>query len=307
MSKGTMSTLLLGLLCLVVSTAPAQAGTKHYYYTDAQGTVLAKADAQGSIVASYDYAPYGKQVLGTPPSGPSGYTGHVNDAESGFVYMQARYYDPGTGRFLSVDPVTPSAGNLYSFNRYVYASNNPIMNIDPDGRQSTGETIDRKTQQAFNETGGGARAAAWVFAGVAWKALGAEGLSQVVDKGSSASTGDKVGAGIEVLSAFPPIKIAGKIAIVAEDVAKGVDAAKAGTKFSSEKAALVDMAKSDKRAGMTSGDMQAYKDLNKELPDPFPTNKVRGPEAHDSGAPTSQQPHGHVGPVDHIPINDQKP
>ncbi len=126
---------LLGLLWIAAGIAPAQAGTKHYYYTDAQGTVLAKADAQGNIVATYDYAPYGTQVLGTPPSGPTGYTGHVNDAESGLVYMQARYYDPVVGRFLSVDPVGVSPGDVFGLNRYAYASNNPIINIDPDGMQ----------------------------------------------------------------------------------------------------------------------------------------------------------------------------
>jgi hypothetical protein len=67
------------------------------------------------------------------------------------------------------------------------------------------------------------------------------------------------------------------------------------------------MAKADKKSGMSSADMKAYKDLNKQLPDPFPTNKVRGPEAHKSGAPSSQAPHGHVGPVDHIPIRDRDP
>jgi len=117
------------VLVLLLVTTLAQAGTKHYYYTDPQGTVLAKADAQGNIVATYDYAPYGAQVLGTPPSGPTGYTGHVNDVESGLVYMQARYYDPAVGRFLSVDPISV----LKKFSRYTYASNNPIANIDPGG------------------------------------------------------------------------------------------------------------------------------------------------------------------------------
>ena len=72
-------------------------------------------------------------------------------------------------------------------------------------------------------------------------------------------------------------------------------------RFSSEKQALVDMAKADKRKGITPGDMKAYKDLNKELPDPFPSNKVRGPEMHPN-RPHGKKPHGHVGPVDHIPI-----
>jgi hypothetical protein len=38
------------------------------------------------------------------------------------------------GRFLSTDPVDPAAGNVYNFNRYAYADNNPIKNTDPDGR-----------------------------------------------------------------------------------------------------------------------------------------------------------------------------
>lgn len=74
-------------------------------------------------------------------------------------------------------------------------------------------------------------------------------------------------------------------------------------KFSEEKQALVEMAKKDKKDGMTSGDMEAYKDLNKDLPDPFPDNKVRGPEVHPN-RPHGKEPHGHVGPVDHIPIVD---
>ena len=118
---------------LLLATGWAHAGTVHYYYTDPQGTVLAKADAQGHILATYDYAPYGSQALGTPPDGP-GYTGHVNDPESGLVYMQARYYDPSTGRFLSVDPVGSAPGNVFNFNRYGYANNNPVVNVDPDGR-----------------------------------------------------------------------------------------------------------------------------------------------------------------------------
>jgi len=81
--------------------------------------------------------------------------------------------------------------------------------------------------------------------------------------------------------------------------------------FSKEKQALVDMAKADKQAGgITRGDMKAYKELNNGLPDPFPEDQVRGPEMHRLRTPASkpgagQQPHGHVGPVDHIPIKDE--
>ncbi|RDS79797.1 RHS repeat-associated core domain-containing protein [Dyella psychrodurans] len=118
------------LLCGVV-----HADKVTYILTDPNGTVLAEADAQGNITKTFDYRPYGQQALGQPPNGP-GYTGHVNDPDTDLVYMQARYYDPETGRFLSVDPAGVQPGDVYGFNRYAYASNNPILNIDPNGRDA---------------------------------------------------------------------------------------------------------------------------------------------------------------------------
>lgn len=127
----------MGSLLILLFSGLSHAGTHHYYYTDPQGTVLAKTDASGNIIATYDYAPYGTTVAGMSPApdGP-GYTGHVNDPDTGLVYMQARYYDSGTGRFLSLDPVPPSAGNAFNFSRYAYANNNPVVNIDPDGHEA---------------------------------------------------------------------------------------------------------------------------------------------------------------------------
>ena len=124
---------LLGLWLGLGLQARAQTDTVTYVYTDPQGTPLVQADASGNVIAKYDYTPYGNSIasLGAAPNGP-GYTGHVNDPETGLVYMQARYYQP-TGRFLSPDPVEPSAGNVYGFNRYAYANNNPIINTDPTG------------------------------------------------------------------------------------------------------------------------------------------------------------------------------
>ncbi len=50
--------------------------------------------------------------------------------------MQARYYDPSSARFLSADPKTLVPGAPTQFARYSYANNNPIANIDPDGRRA---------------------------------------------------------------------------------------------------------------------------------------------------------------------------
>lgn len=139
--KATTLRFAMAAACLISSGLYAD--EVHYYYTDPNGNVLAKTDAQGNIVASYDYTPYGTAVtaLGSPPDGP-GYSGHVNDPETGLIYMQARYYAPGFGRFLSPDPDVPAPGNVFNFNRYEYVNNNPIMGVDPTGRiiQIVGDT-----------------------------------------------------------------------------------------------------------------------------------------------------------------------
>jgi RHS repeat-associated protein len=133
----TMFKQLLAAICIwmLVILAVGATGTVTYVYTDPQGTPLAEADAKGNITATFDYTPYGTVALGSAPNG-LGYTGHVNDPTTNLIYMQARYYDPITGRFLSVDPVVLTAGDVFKANRYSYANSNPIRNIDPDGKQA---------------------------------------------------------------------------------------------------------------------------------------------------------------------------
>ena len=58
----------------------------------------------------------GRLQTGPIPTG-IGFTGHVNDADTGLVYMQQRYYDAVAGRFLSVDPVTTNAKDGSFFDR----------------------------------------------------------------------------------------------------------------------------------------------------------------------------------------------
>jgi RHS repeat-associated protein len=47
--------------------------------------------------------------------------------------QKARWYDPGSGTFLSVDPVVADAGDPQAYNAYAYARNNPVSNVDPTG------------------------------------------------------------------------------------------------------------------------------------------------------------------------------
>jgi RHS repeat-associated protein len=79
------------------------------------------------------YRPFGETI--EAPKDDVGYTGHKFDTDLGLSYMQARYFNPVTGRFLSNDPVSYIAANpVMSFNRYMYVNNNPYKYTDPDGK-----------------------------------------------------------------------------------------------------------------------------------------------------------------------------
>ncbi|HEX5122959.1 MAG TPA: RHS repeat-associated core domain-containing protein, partial [Rhodanobacteraceae bacterium] len=104
---------------------------RHYLHTDALGSLLAETDQSQVVTHRYHYQPFGG-AYGTQPDGP-GYTGAVTDA-NGLVYLQARYYDPQLGRFLSTDTVDPDPQSGANFNRYAYAENNPYSKYDPNGR-----------------------------------------------------------------------------------------------------------------------------------------------------------------------------
>jgi RHS repeat-associated protein len=102
-----------------------------YLHTDVLGSIVAETDESQFVLKRTHYQPFG--LPNVPNSGP-GYTGHVMDADTSLIYMQARYLDPDVGRFISMDPKAPSAIDGTDFNRYAYARNNPCLYVDPDGR-----------------------------------------------------------------------------------------------------------------------------------------------------------------------------
>jgi RHS repeat-associated protein len=186
--------LTLMLLWLAALVLPASAAdTVYYYYTNTLHSAAAITDAHGNVVERTYYAPYGR-VLNRPMRDGPGYTGHEEDPATGLVYMQQRYYDAQSGRFLSVDPVLPM-GDGANFNRYWYASDNPYRYTDPFGEQSVGEMIDSAAEGC-----GAVSCAGWAILSATWQVLGAESVSQVADKGSAASTADQVMAVVSVVT-----------------------------------------------------------------------------------------------------------
>ncbi|PAU63845.1 RHS repeat domain-containing protein, partial [Pseudomonas indica] len=133
-----------------------------YYHNDHLGNPVAATDERGDLLWRAHFTPYGErhENPATNAFGTVGYTGHAQDKASGLVYMGARYYDPVIGRFMAVDPVGFQDQNPQSFGRYLYANNNPLRFLDPDGRMSdeallSGNWVPGFEGNIYNGSGGG--------------------------------------------------------------------------------------------------------------------------------------------------------
>jgi hypothetical protein len=253
--------------------------------------------------------------------------------------MKGRYQNPDDGKFNRPDPMRDwDWTSPHTLNLYQYGRNEPINGYDPNGFGwwSKGKAIYKLGKVAWKKGGVPSKADfAMTFKDTveAFHIVSNPEVPFLTRFGTAfGATADWLApvGGSEVKSAKKILSGGGKAKDTAKATANGVEAIQESKKiekvaekldkvvpegsgkatketdkaFSTEKQALVDMAKKDKKTGMTADDMQAYKDLNKELPDPFPANKVRGPEAHPN-RPHGKEPHGHVGPVDHIPIKEK--
>jgi RHS repeat-associated protein len=119
---------------LSLAYAVDTAGNIEVYHTDGLGSVRAITDGSGNVVQTYRRDEFGVPIETQGMSSqPFGYTGEQTDAESGFVYLRARYYDPTIGRFITRDPLAGSRSNPLSQHRYVYVQNNPCNRVDPSG------------------------------------------------------------------------------------------------------------------------------------------------------------------------------
>ena len=126
-------------------------GTQYFYLTNQMGDVIGITDSAGSLLATYTYGAWGEVLATTPATAgsttqlaiananPLRYRGYYLDQETGYYYLQSRYYDSGLSRFINAD--TPEiisftnsewAGN----NLFVYCCNDSINSIDPSGELS---------------------------------------------------------------------------------------------------------------------------------------------------------------------------
>ena len=64
---------------------------------------------------------------------PFRYRGYVYDEETGWYYLQSRYYDPTTCRFISTDVLLSTGQGVIGHNSFAYCLNNPVIRVDVDG------------------------------------------------------------------------------------------------------------------------------------------------------------------------------
>lgn len=102
----------------------------YFYHTDANKNVTELTDSEGTVVAHYEYSPFGmvtKLSGDYAATNPFRFSSEYHDSETGLVYYNYRYYDPQLGRWLSRDPIEEVGGyNLYGI------VNNSIINRQDD-------------------------------------------------------------------------------------------------------------------------------------------------------------------------------
>ncbi|MFF3764588.1 RHS repeat-associated core domain-containing protein [Streptomyces sp. NPDC001922] len=109
-------------------------GDLSFLASDHHGTGELAVDAETGAVSQRRFDPYGVE-RGKPAGewpGEKGFVGATIDAQTGLTHMGAREYDPGLGKFISVDPVIDFF-SPQQMNGYGYANNSPVTLSDPSG------------------------------------------------------------------------------------------------------------------------------------------------------------------------------
>ena len=117
-------------------------GVQYYYVKNVQGDVVQIRSSYGTLLVEYTYDAWGNvlsitgsnaSVLGA--NNPIRYRSYYYDFETGFYYLQSRYYDPAMRRFINADDVSLLGANadFASLNLYAYCGNNPVLRVDNGG------------------------------------------------------------------------------------------------------------------------------------------------------------------------------
>jgi RHS repeat-associated protein len=108
-----------------------------YILSDHLGSSNVILETSGAVYNLEEYYPFGETSFGAFGKKRYRYVGKEKDEESGLYYYGARYFQPWSCRFISVDPL---AADYPFYTPYQYAGNKPITKIDRDGLEETGSS-----------------------------------------------------------------------------------------------------------------------------------------------------------------------
>ena len=190
--------------------------TYFYFEKNVQGDVIGlyRSDYSssrgyyGTLVARYSYDPYGRPVSMTNASGttisqtaynvaaynPFRYRGYRYDGETGLYYLQSRYYDPETCRFINADSYAGTGQSLTGYNMFAYCNNNPVMMDDKTGTWPDWNKVWKVATSIVEVTVGAALVATGV-GGLAGGALIAAGAGSLIGGFANEASGGSFGAG----------------------------------------------------------------------------------------------------------------
>ena len=107
----------------------------YYYVLNLQGDVVKLIQANGHVVAQYTYDAWGNVSSSgrLAEINPLRYRGYYYDNETGFYYLQSRYYDPANRRFINADSLASTGQGSLGTNMFAYCNNCPTIYHDPSG------------------------------------------------------------------------------------------------------------------------------------------------------------------------------
>ncbi|MGN0569164.1 MAG: amidase domain-containing protein [Candidatus Fimenecus sp.] len=139
-------------------------GTQYFYMTNQMGDVICITEANGNIFCEYVYDEWGKviainyvdennaQQIAVATANPLRYRGYYYDIETGYYYLQSRYYDPDICRFINADIpeiAQMSKNNSAGSNLFAYCNNEPINHVDYDGYYNRKKAVSYAKRWAY--------------------------------------------------------------------------------------------------------------------------------------------------------------
>ena len=116
----------------------------YHYVLNAQGDVVQINYQGGTVYATYTYDAWGRVLSATGDLAninPLRYRGYYYDTETGWYYLQSRYYDPIVKRFLNADVFASTGQGFLGYNMFAYCINNPVMQVDYYGDFAAEATV----------------------------------------------------------------------------------------------------------------------------------------------------------------------